>query len=105
MRYEYGKTPASRQDFTLNGSTITNAWYVSKAGNPIGLAMTYSYLTDNHYLYPSCISYGNGNTVNFEYGGRFDAVPFVIGTTAGSMRKINQSICKCFYIKCLRIKR
>lgn len=88
MRYEYGKTSASRQVITLNGSTATNAWYVSKAENPIGLVLTYTYMTDDHYLYPLCISYGNGNTVSFEYGDRYDAVPFAIGTTKGSMRKL-----------------
>ena len=67
MRYEYGQTSASRQNFTYNSSAIANAWYVSKAENPIGLTFTYTYLTVNYYLYPQSIIYGTGNTIHFYY--------------------------------------
>jgi RHS repeat-associated protein len=92
MRYEYGKTSASRQDFTLNGSTVSNAWYVSKAEDPLGLTLTYTYQKDQYFLYPQTISYGNGNTVSFEYLTRFDKQPFILGTTQGSMRLILSKI-------------
>lgn len=85
MYYEYGRTSASRQNFTYNSSTIANAWYVSKAENPVGLTVTYTYLTDHYFLYPQCISYGTGNTINFEYQNRYDVQPFILGSTKGSM--------------------
>lgn len=85
MRYEYGRTSASRQNITYNSSTIANAWYVSKAENPVGLTFTYTYLTDNYYLYPQSISYGTGNTIHFYYQNRLDTQPFIIGNTKGSM--------------------
>lgn len=85
MRYEYGRSSVSRQEFTRNGSTIATAWYVSKAENPIGLTLTYYYYHDQYYLYPWSILYGNGNSVDFEYEERYDKQPFVLGTTQGSM--------------------
>ena len=85
MRYEYGHTSTSRQTFTQNSTTITNAWYVNKAENLVGLELTYAYITNNYFLYPQTISYGAGNTINFEYENRYDAQPFILGTTKGSM--------------------
>lgn len=87
MRYEYGKTSISRQEFNQNGTTMTTAWYVSKAEDPIGLYLSYYYYHDNYHVYPSSILYGNGNSVNFEYESRYDILPFIHGTTKGSMRK------------------
>ncbi|MBQ7419552.1 MAG: hypothetical protein IJV17_02290 [Prevotella sp.] len=37
MRYEYGRTSAERQEFTLGGMTVSNAWYLSKTENPVGM--------------------------------------------------------------------
>lgn len=87
MRYEYGRTSASRQNITYNNSTIASSWYVSKAENPIGLAITYTYYTDHYFLYPQSISYGTGNTISFEYEGRSDVRPFILGSTKGSISK------------------
>lgn len=85
MTYEYGKTASERQ--MLYSPSAIAAWYISKASNPLGQAITYQYNTQNLYLYPLTINYGGDNTIVFEYENRPDTISFAIRNTRGYICK------------------
>ena len=94
LTIQFGNTSASRQDYTKDGQTKTNAWYVSRVENQSGNYMEYSYTKNQLYVYPSVISYGSNSnsgvstlsTVEFSYTSLGScAQPFRIDGVAGSM--------------------
>ena len=85
MTYEYGKTASERQ--MLYSPSAIAAWYISKASNPLGQAITYQYNTQNLYLYPLTINYGGDNTIVFEYENRPDTISFALRNTRGYICK------------------
>lgn len=97
MTYSYGQTADSRQDFVgHDGLTKTNAWYINKVQNAVGNYMTYEYVQDSLYVYPSIIQYGMNtadaslvNKVRFHYSDRYyDDTHFVLDGAKGALRKI-----------------
>ena len=94
LTIQFGNTSASRQDYTKDGQTKTNAWYVSRVEDQSGNYMEYSYTKNQLYVYPSVISYGSNSnsgvstlsTVEFSYTSLGScAQPFRIDGVAGSM--------------------
>ncbi|GHT34762.1 hypothetical protein FACS189434_11480 [Bacteroidia bacterium] len=92
MKYTYGRTANSRQT-SLNPNN-TNAWYLSEVVDLSGNYMTYTYTSNNYYIYLQSIAYGNNkkitanplnNTITFSYETRTDIMPFKMETTIGSM--------------------
>jgi Salmonella virulence plasmid 65kDa B protein. len=87
VTYTYGNTSDSRQDFVgHDGIRRTNSWYVNRVQNSVGNYMTYSYIQDSLYVYPSIIRYGMNttnaslvNTITFNYQDRvFDRDPLYV---------------------------
>lgn len=101
MYYQYGKISGARQTYTFNGETRTNAWYINRSEDAQGNYMTYSYTTDQLFIYPSMISYGMNknsysgltNYVWFEYENiGSSSFPFYIEGNAGRQNKLLKSI-------------
>ncbi|MBQ8705856.1 MAG: VCBS repeat-containing protein [Paludibacteraceae bacterium] len=83
MTYEFGHATGTQQTTTVSSSQIPYAWFISKGTNTLGQTITYQYMTADRYLYPQTISYGSGNTVNFEYEARTDSIHFVLNGQKG----------------------
>lgn len=100
ITYSYGYTQESQQQYTINGITKTNAWYISEALDLNENYITYTYATADKYVYPVYISYGSNKNqssasisyVHFNYENRSDAKPFHLESVSGSMDKRLKSI-------------
>lgn len=77
MTYYYG------QRLFLNNLPVIAAWFVSTAINPTNRTINYQYTVDNLSCRISEISYGNGNSINFEYENRPDTIFFALGSSRG----------------------
>lgn len=107
-QYRYGSNDngneISRLSYTsANNTPRINSWNLDYAEDASGNYLTYNYIKNNNFLYPSTISYGKNknsdsnlqNTVSFTYEDRtIDPQPFVIDMNVkGSMSKRLKSIC------------
>lgn len=92
MTYEFGHATGTQQTTTVSSSQIPYAWFISKGTNTLGQTITYQYMTADRYLYPQTISYGSGNTVNFEYEARTDSIHFVLNGQKGCVGRRLRSI-------------
>ena len=96
----YGSTTASRQTFTSNGISHTAAWYIDRTEDAQGNYITYTYIKENLYIYPSLITYGGNthtptvltNTITFTYEQRTDVQPFKLKNVSGQMAKRLQGV-------------
>lgn len=92
MTYEFGRAAGTQQTTTVSSSQVPYAWYISKGTNTLGQTITYQYQTADRYLYPQTISYGSGNTVNFEYEARTDSIHFALNGQKGCVGRRLRSI-------------
>lgn len=92
MTYEFGRAAGTQQTTTVSSSQVPYAWYISKGTNTLGQTITYQYQTADRYLYPQTISYGSGNTVNFEYEERTDSIHFALNGQKGCVGRRLRSI-------------
>ena len=94
MKYKYGATTQSRQEYNNNGTKI-NAWYLSNVEDPFGNNMYYKYSKDQSTLYLDTIAYGRNNTstladnkIVFNYDDtRSDKILYKLENCAGSVSK------------------
>lgn len=90
MNYEYGKL-SGKQTYSHAGSTKVNSWYITQCTDSKGNIMTYSYTSNNYYLYPQTITYGHNdytetgltNVISFTYEARPDTISFSLEGTQG----------------------
>ena len=92
MTYEFGHATGTQQTTTAASAQRPFAWYISKCTNNLGQTITYQYQTSDKYLYPQTISYGGGNTVNFEYEARTDTITFTLNGLKGYVGKRLKSV-------------
>lgn len=99
---EYGHTNDSRQGYTISyyNITRTSAWYVSSSTDVSGNIISYEYIKDGLYVYPSSIHYGANinqstgldNVILFTYEQRPDIQPFRIKGAEGQIAKRLKSV-------------
>lgn len=69
ITYQYGTSFNNFMVVNVGGIYYQNAWYIARSEDQLGNYITYSYLSDNYYLYPSQIVYGlnsnGGGTSNY----------------------------------------
>jgi hypothetical protein len=88
FKYRYGNDSNSRQLFAAG----IGAWYLDQVQDPLGNIMTYTYDTDNLYLYLTGITYG-GNTIELDYtDNRPDVLDFNFRGHRGKMTRRLSSI-------------
>lgn len=92
MVYEFGRDSNSRQTVTMGASTRVHAWYISKGTNTLGQTITYHYMCPDRYWYPQTISYGDGNSVTFDYEARTDTIHFSLREQKGCIGRRLKSI-------------
>ncbi|MBQ9676810.1 MAG: VCBS repeat-containing protein [Prevotella sp.] len=92
MTYEFGHATGTQQTTRVASAQRPFAWYISKCTNNLGQTITYQYQTSDKYLYPQTISYGGGNTVDFEYEARTDTITFTLNGLKGYVGKRLKSV-------------
>ena len=92
MTYEFGHATGTQQTTRVASAQRPFAWYISKCTNNLGQTITYQYQTSDRYLYPQTISYGGGNTVDFEYEARTDTITFTLNGLKGYVGKRLKSV-------------
>ena len=96
VKYTYGKS-TSRQSFMSNNVYVLCAMYITSAVDSYGNSIHYEYFNDSLAHYPSAITYGNGNRVEFVYDDRTnDAIPFIMAGRKGLIQKrLKRIVSKC----------
>lgn len=84
MVYRYGTDSYSKLSYTdANGAQKIHSWYITKAIEPTGNCINYTYDKLNNYIYPLTIEYGTNeyqpntpiNKILFSYQSRPDVIP------------------------------
>jgi len=97
MVYWYGADYSSSLSYTVGNAQKIHSWYITRAIQPTGNFIQYSYNTPDGYgIIPVAISYGTNinnltrtlsNTIQFSYENRSDSIPIVFDGRRGSLRK------------------
>lgn len=97
MVYWYGADYSSRLSYTINNSQRIHSWYITRAVQPVGNYISYTYNTpDGYSITPAAISYGTNsnyptrslsNVIQFAYENRRDSIPIAFDGRRGSLKK------------------
>ena len=99
MVYKY----STKLSYTNDGSQRVHSWYLTRAEQPTGNFIEYSYDQFEYYVYPVLIAYGTNtsqsnalsNTILFSYETRIDEIPVYFDGKIGSFDKRLKTItCK-----------
>ncbi|MBQ7471603.1 MAG: VCBS repeat-containing protein, partial [Prevotella sp.] len=97
ITYQYGYTIDSKQTFVYQSSVLENSWYVNRAEDSWGNYIEYNYATDQLFVYPVSITYGNNSrtytgqhyTIDFSYTSlNAAAQPFRLKGVEGKIDKL-----------------
>lgn len=83
----YGNTSGTRQAFHCNNKDRIAAWYIHTVSDTLGNALEWQYSEDQHFVYPTKVTYGICS-VEFSYTTLGSAArPFKLMSVSGMMNK------------------